>query len=57
MSKPWFLKMALEAEPSPLSHQIAAVLQKAPKAALTGVDELVDGLGEAHINKEVRPNL
>ncbi|KAI0676026.1 pyridoxal phosphate-dependent enzyme beta subunit [Trametes maxima] len=26
MSKPWFLKMALEAEPSPLAHRIAKVL-------------------------------
>ncbi|KAJ3479540.1 hypothetical protein NLI96_g8985 [Meripilus lineatus] len=30
MSKPWFLKMALEAEPSPLANRIATILQKAP---------------------------
>lgn len=27
MSKPWFLKMALEAEPTPLAHRIAEVLK------------------------------
>lgn len=29
MSKPWFLKMAMEAEPSPLAGVIANVLQGA----------------------------
>ena len=29
MSKPWFLKMALEAEPSPLARRIADVLKTA----------------------------
>ena len=27
MSKPWFLKMALEAEPTPLARRIAEVLK------------------------------
>lgn len=28
MSKPWFLQMALEAEPSPLAERISQILQK-----------------------------
>jgi len=31
MSKPWFLKIAMEAEPSPLAGAIAQILQKAPE--------------------------
>ena len=41
MSKPWFLKMALEAEPSPLARQIADVLRDASNAE-AGCRELVD---------------
>ena len=35
MSKPWFLKMALEAEPTPLARRIADVLQTAKGEAQT----------------------
>ena len=33
MSKSWFLKMALEAEPTPLAKQIASALKKPPTDA------------------------
>lgn len=44
MSKPWFLKMALEAEPSPLAHQIADVLKTSKSNVQTNVDGLVNGI-------------
>ena len=28
MSKPWFLKMAMESEPSPLAGTVAQILEK-----------------------------
>jgi len=33
MSKPWFLKMTMEAEPSPLAGVIANVLKQGPEEA------------------------
>ncbi|KZT10106.1 pyridoxal phosphate-dependent enzyme beta subunit [Laetiporus sulphureus 93-53] len=35
MSKPWFLKMALESEPSPLAHRIADILKPGQQAIKT----------------------
>lgn len=35
MSKPWFLKMALEAEPSPLARRIADVLKASEREVQT----------------------
>lgn len=44
MSKPWFLKMALEAEPSALSKQISSILQQSPSTVSTDVDRVADGI-------------
>lgn len=46
MSKPWFLKLALEAEPSPLAKQISSVLQKSGTNAevKTDVEGLANGI-------------
>ncbi|KAI0761782.1 cystathionine beta-synthase [Trametes elegans] len=44
MSKPWFLKMALEAEPSPLAQRIADVLKTSKSDVQTNVDGLADGI-------------
>ena len=44
MSKPWFLKMALEAEPSPLARRIADVLKTSKSNVETNVNGLADGI-------------
>ncbi|KAL4242589.1 Cysteine Synthase/Cystathionine Beta-Synthase [Abortiporus biennis] len=44
MSKPWFLKMALEAEPSPLAKQISNILQKSPSNVITDSDRVAEGI-------------
>ncbi|CDO76302.1 hypothetical protein BN946_scf184917.g18 [Trametes cinnabarina] len=44
MSKPWFLKMALEAEPSPLARRIADVLKTSRSDVQTNVDGLASGI-------------
>ncbi|THH13629.1 hypothetical protein EUX98_g9698 [Antrodiella citrinella] len=44
MSKPWFLKMALEAEPSPLAKQISSILQPSSSTVSTDVDRLASGI-------------
>ncbi|KAI8985773.1 cystathionine beta-synthase [Trametes punicea] len=44
MSKPWFLKMALEAEPSPLAQRIADVLQSSRSNVQTNVEGLASGI-------------
>ncbi|KAL7280615.1 hypothetical protein ACG7TL_005552 [Trametes sanguinea] len=44
MSKPWFLKMALEAEPSPLARRIADVLKTSKSDVQTNVDGLANGI-------------
>lgn len=46
MSKPWFLKMALEAEPSPLAKQISNILHKSDTQVevRTDVEGLADGI-------------
>ncbi|OCH96227.1 PALP-domain-containing protein [Obba rivulosa] len=44
MSKPWFLKMALEAEPSPLAHRIADILKISPIKDVTNVDTIASGI-------------
>ena len=38
MSKPWFLKLALEAEPTPLAGRIASILSSKPDAHVNGLD-------------------
>ncbi|TFK86983.1 cystathionine beta-synthase [Polyporus arcularius HHB13444] len=44
MSKPWFLKMALEAEPSPLARRIADVLKTSKSDVQTNVGSLAGGI-------------
>lgn len=44
MSKPWFLKMALEGEPSPLARRIADVLKTSARDVQTNVDGLAEGI-------------
>lgn len=44
MSKPWFLKMALEAEPSPLARRIADVLKASEREVQTNVDGFAGGI-------------
>ena len=44
MSKPWFLKMALEAEPSPLAKQISDVLKSSPSKVQTDPRPLANGI-------------
>ncbi|KAI0704271.1 cystathionine beta-synthase [Cytidiella melzeri] len=46
MSKPWFLKMALEGEPSPLAKTIAKILQQSPSEVHTDSDALADNIAE-----------
>lgn len=38
MSKPWFLNIAMQAEPSPLAGVIAQILQKAPEPTLADIE-------------------
>ncbi|TBU30616.1 cystathionine beta-synthase [Dichomitus squalens] len=58
MSKPWFLKMALEAEPSPLARRIAEVLKTSESNVETNVDGLANGIASrtTATNLENRPN-
>ena len=46
MSKPWFLKMALEAEPSPLSQRISSILsqQQSSSTVSADVDKIAGGI-------------
>ena len=44
MSKPWFLKMALEAEPSPLANKITGILKHSASKVETKSDSLADGI-------------
>lgn len=46
MSKPWFLKMALEAEPSPLANTISNILKKSPSEVRTSSEKLANGIAE-----------
>lgn len=57
MSKPWFLKMALEAEPTPLAKRISSILQQSPSTVSTDVDKLATGIA-ARTKPDVdnRPN-
>lgn len=58
MSKPWFLKMALEAEPSPLALRIAEVLKSSESNVQTNVDGIANGIA-ARVSPpdlENRPN-
>jgi hypothetical protein len=43
MSKPWFLKIALEGEPTPLRQMIGKILEKDAKAAI-----------QAHVDQETK---
>ncbi|KAI0682123.1 cystathionine beta-synthase [Cerioporus squamosus] len=58
MSKPWFLKMALEAEPSPLARRIADVLKTSKSDVQTNVGSLASGIesGTSAPKEEKRPN-
>jgi cystathionine beta-synthase len=44
MSKPWFLKMALEAEPSPLAKQISGILKDSRSEVETMSESLANGI-------------
>jgi len=44
MSKPWFLQMALEAEPSELSRQISNILKPSSVQVEPSVDKLANGI-------------
>lgn len=44
MSKPWFLQMALEQEPSPLAQQISSILKPSSAKVDPGVDQLAKGI-------------
>ena len=44
MSKPWFLKMALEAEPSPLALRIADVLKTESAEVQRNATKLANGI-------------
>ncbi|THG99801.1 hypothetical protein EW026_g2618 [Hermanssonia centrifuga] len=44
MSKPWFLKMALEAEPSPLAKRISDILKESPSQVQTDSETLAEGI-------------
>ncbi|KIP10053.1 hypothetical protein PHLGIDRAFT_101938 [Phlebiopsis gigantea 11061_1 CR5-6] len=54
MSKPWFLKMALEAEPSSLAKQISAILQDSKSGVETVSEALAEGI-EARTKPDI-PN-
>lgn len=57
MSKPWFLKMALEAEPSPLAKQIADILKESPSEVETASEPLANGIAaRTQPNIENRPD-
>lgn len=53
MSKPWFLKMALEAEPSLLAGRIADILKPTPSKVVSDAspDALANGIA-ARTNPE-----
>ncbi|KAH8103997.1 cystathionine beta-synthase [Cristinia sonorae] len=58
MSKPWFLKMALEAEPSPLAQRISSILQQSPSVVATDVDRLANGIAALTTpDTDNRPNV
>lgn len=38
MSKPWFLNIAMQAEPSPLASVVAQILQKGPETTLADIE-------------------
>ena len=44
MSKPWVLKMALEAEPASLAKQISSVLKDSPSEVETASEPLANGI-------------
>lgn len=46
MSKPWFLKMALESEPTPLAKTISDILKTSPSEIQTDSEKLAESLGE-----------
>ncbi|KAI0091671.1 cystathionine beta-synthase [Irpex rosettiformis] len=46
MSKPWFLKMALEAEPTPLASTISSILKKSSSEVRTDSEKLANGIAE-----------
>jgi len=57
MSKPWFLKMALEAEPSPLAKRIADILKDNKSEVETASEPLAQGIAaRTQPNIENRPD-
>ncbi|CCM02626.1 uncharacterized protein FIBRA_04729 [Fibroporia radiculosa] len=61
MSKPWFLKMALEAEPSVLAKKIASVLRPSKEPSANGiqmnsVDTVANGIAVRTGDAPNRPN-
>lgn len=57
MSKPWFLKMALEAEPSPLANRIADILKpQSSSVDITSVNGVANGVAALTLpNDDNRP--
>ena len=55
MSKPWFLKMALEAEPTPLAKQIASALKQAADHVQKPADKLADELASTSLADKDKP--
>ena len=62
MSKPWFLKMALEAEPSPLAQTIEHILKpgqpdKGSDVQIASVNSIANGIAD-RVQDELsdRPN-
>lgn len=56
MSKPWFLKMALEAEPSALAKTISGILDQSPSEVRTDSKVLANGLAERTAPMPDRPD-
>ncbi|KAH9913641.1 cystathionine beta-synthase [Amylocystis lapponica] len=53
MSKPWFLKMALEEEPSPLANRIAGILKSSPNVEVPNTNGLVEKLAHVKLDGDV----
>ncbi|KZT65034.1 PALP-domain-containing protein [Daedalea quercina L-15889] len=62
MSKPWFLKLALEAEPTPLAHTIASILKpgqprEGADVQIASVNGIANGIAErTQVELPNRPN-
>ena len=56
MSKPWFLQMALEAEPTSLAKQIADVLKTSKSKVETDAGALAEGISSRVQVEKKRPD-